>query len=235
VPVAEARGRHRAAVRRGRRQVAGASRAGPRLWRRLLDGRVRRETTACPRGQFCNFDAGTSGQCERCLACGVPDDGWVGCLTDDLNPDGCGLTPAGSADCSARCTANAITTLGDYQGVGAREFTLVGSATLDDTDAAAPLLSLTDLGTGETGLAYYELSTGARDPLTLRYEMFTGDGSGADGQCVNIGANDLGGRNGEDGVADGLALCFDEYSNGGDRELCSSTALRALLELMRSS
>lgn len=213
-----------AVVDRSQAQVGPDPDCGDDCWMGACD-----ETTACPRGQFCNFDAGTSGQCERCLACGVPDDGWVGCLTDDLNPDGCGLTPAGSADCSARCTANAITTLGDYQGVGAREFTLVGSATLDDTDAAAPLLSLTDLGTGETGLAYYELTTGARDPLTLRYEMFTGDGSGADGQCVNIGANDLGGRNGEDGVADGLALCFDEYSNGGDRELCSSTALRALL------
>jgi hypothetical protein len=41
--------------------------------------------------------------------------------------------------------------------------------------------------------------------------MYTGGGDdgGADGQCVSVGANTLAGRNGEDGVAEGLALCFD--------------------------
>ena len=34
--------------------------------------------------------------------------------------------------------------------------------------------------------------------------------------CVNLGANTLGGRVGEDGVAVGVALCFDEWANGGD-------------------
>eukprot|EP01052_Picozoa_sp_SAG31_P037166 SAG31_NODE_4757_length_2975_cov_1.244437_2_plen_95_part_00 len=34
--------------------------------------------------------------------------------------------------------------------------------------------------------------------------------------CVSVGSNDLGERNGEDGVGRGIALCFDEYSNGGD-------------------
>ena len=31
--------------------------------------------------------------------------------------------------------------------------------------------------------------------------------------AVNIGANDLQDRNGEDGVADGIAVCFDEWAN----------------------
>ena len=34
--------------------------------------------------------------------------------------------------------------------------------------------------------------------------------------CVNVGANTLGGRVGEDGVSVGVALCFDEWANGGD-------------------
>ena len=45
---------------------------------------------------------------------------------------------------------------------------------------------------------------------------FAGDGTGADGMCVSIGSNDLAGRNGEDGVAEGVALCFDEWANDGD-------------------
>ena len=43
-----------------------------------------------------------------------------------------------------------------------------------------------------------------------------GDGTGADGMCVSIGSNDLAGRTGEDGVAEGVALCFDEWANDGD-------------------
>ena len=43
-----------------------------------------------------------------------------------------------------------------------------------------------------------------------------GDGTGADGMCVSVGGNDLAGRPGEDGVAEGVALCFDEWANDGD-------------------
>ena len=46
--------------------------------------------------------------------------------------------------------------------------------------------------------------------------MYTGDGSGADGQCVTVGANSLGSRMAEDGVEEGVSLCFDEYSSNGD-------------------
>eukprot|EP01044_Picomonas_judraskeda_P026583 COSAG03_NODE_8128_length_834_cov_1.492517_1_plen_78_part_10 len=62
-----------AVVDRSQAQVGPDPDCGDDCWMGACD-----ETTACPRGQFCNFDAGTSGQCERCLACGVPDDGWVG-------------------------------------------------------------------------------------------------------------------------------------------------------------
>ena len=33
---------------------------------------------------------------------------------------------------------------------------------------------------------------------------------------MNVGSNNLGGRVGEDGVNAGVAVCFDEWSNGGD-------------------
>ena len=33
---------------------------------------------------------------------------------------------------------------------------------------------------------------------------------------MNLGGNDLGGRVGEDGVAEGVAVCFDEWANSGD-------------------
>ena len=52
--------------------------------------------------------------------------------------------------------------------------------------------------------------------VTVRFEMYCGDGSGADGLAMNLGANTLSGRVGEDGVAQGVAVCFDEWSNGGD-------------------
>jgi hypothetical protein len=33
---------------------------------------------------------------------------------------------------------------------------------------------------------------------------------------MNLGANSLGGRVGEDGVGEGVAICFDEWANSGD-------------------
>ena len=44
--------------------------------------------------------------------------------------------------------------------------------------------------------------------------MYIGDGSGADGMCANVGNDDLGNRVGENGVTEGFAFCFDEWSNG---------------------
>ena len=54
------------------------------------------------------------------------------------------------------------------------------------------------------------------DPFVVRYWLYTGGGTCADGQCVSVGSNDLAGRAAEDGVAIGVAVCFDEWSNGGD-------------------
>ena len=92
-------------------------------------------------------------------------------------------------------------------------FTLDGSATVD-----GEILKLTGVENSQTGTAFYPLwvhGTSGSEAITLRFEMYVGDGSGADGMCVNVGGNNLWAldysaqRNAEDGIANGLALCFD--------------------------
>ena len=79
------------------------------------------------------------------------------------------------------------------------------------------VLQLTAAAASQVGTAFYALNgIDGTSPITVRYQMYTGDGSGADGQCVTVGANSLGSRMAEDGVEEGVSLCFDEYSNGGD-------------------
>eukprot|EP01044_Picomonas_judraskeda_P000480 COSAG03_NODE_21_length_21000_cov_26.440649_6_plen_1159_part_00 len=77
-------------------------------------------------------------------------------------------------------------------------------------------IQLTDIANSQTGTAFMPLSTTSSDPFVVRYWLFTGEGTGADGQCVSVGSNDLADRAGEDGVGVGVAVCFDEWSNGGD-------------------
>jgi hypothetical protein len=90
------------------------------------------------------------------------------------------------------------------------KFVLDGSA-----KTSRDVLQITQLENSQSGTAFMSLAgLTTSDGLTVRYQMYTGDGTGADGQCVNIGANSLGGRAGEDGVAEGLAVCFDEWANG---------------------
>ena len=76
----------------------------------------------------------------------------------------------------------------------------------------------TQVANSQQGTAFVELShdPGADFKMVVRYEMYCGDGTGADGLCVNIGGNDLGGRVGENGVTQGVAVCFDEWANSGD-------------------
>ena len=93
------------------------------------------------------------------------------------------------------------------------QMTLSGSAL-----AVGEVVQLTQVTGSQTGTAFAQIPGGlrAQDSVAVRYWLYTGDGSGADGQCVNIGNNDLGGRVAENGVTQGLAVCFDEWSNGGD-------------------
>ena len=90
------------------------------------------------------------------------------------------------------------------------EFELSGNAQL-----VGDALQITQVGGGQQGTAFAPLEgiSGA-DDITVRFEMYTGDSSGADGLCMNLGAT--GGRYGEDGVAEGFWLCFDEWSNGAN-------------------
>ena len=94
----------------------------------------------------------------------------------------------------------------------AAAFTLGGDAALGD----GGVLQLTGVANSQQGTAFYQLDIDAFDRFHTQFDMYTGDGTGADGLCVNVGAADLGGRFGEDGVAQGVALCFDEWANDGD-------------------
>ena len=96
--------------------------------------------------------------------------------------------------------------------IAASEFTLDGSAVVD-----GDVLSITQAGqNSQRGTAFAPVDATTADRININFDMYTGDGSGADGLCVNLGNNNMGGRNGEDGVAVGFALCFDEWANGDD-------------------
>eukprot|EP01052_Picozoa_sp_SAG31_P019049 SAG31_NODE_1374_length_8594_cov_57.759623_4_plen_896_part_00 len=89
---------------------------------------------------------------------------------------------------------------------------LSGSARTDPEDDS--VLQITQLQNSQSGEAYFPIpGLQNTDGFIVSYQMYTGDGSGADGQCVNVGTNTLGGRNGEDGVGEGVAVCFDEWAN----------------------
>ena len=91
-------------------------------------------------------------------------------------------------------------------------FVLSGSAQID----AASVISVTQVAGGQAGTAFAPVDVGPEDTVVIRFELYCGDGSGADGLCMNLGVDSMGGRVGEDGVAVGVASCFDEWANGGD-------------------
>lgn len=105
--------------------------------------------------------------------------------------------------------------------VDTSRFTLGGDAVLADG-----VLQLTGVENSQQGVAWYPVEFDELDRIHVQFSLYVGDGTGADGTCVNIGANDLGGRYGEDGVAQGLALCFDEWANGGDHGITIFCACR---------
>ena len=49
----------------------------------------------------------------------------------------------------------------------------------------------------------------ASDDINIRFEMYTGDGSGADGMCVSLGANTLDGKVGPGGADAHFDNCVD--------------------------
>ena len=92
------------------------------------------------------------------------------------------------------------------------DFTYTGSAKVDDSDGS--VMSITQTANSQQGTGMLPVTVTADDNLAVTFQMLTGGGSGADGMCMNLGGNSLGGRYGEDGVSVGLAVCFDEWSNG---------------------
>ena len=101
----------------------------------------------------------------------------------------------------------------DYTEVPPSAYTLTGSAKLDAGDT---VLSITQVANSQAGAAFAEVPITQNEKVSIRFEFYCGDGTGADGLCMNLGSNNLGGRVGEDGVNAGVAVCFDEWANGGD-------------------
>jgi hypothetical protein len=90
-------------------------------------------------------------------------------------------------------------------------FVMSGSAKLDGA-----VLSITQVAGSQLGTAYAPVTATSADGVNVMFEMYTGDGTGADGLCMTLGKNSLDGRAGEDGVAIGVSVCFDEWANNGD-------------------
>ena len=99
--------------------------------------------------------------------------------------------------------------------LGTDQFTLMGDAQLAEDDQGDSIIHLTEVDTGQHGMAYYQLrGYETSEYFSVKFSMYTGDGTGADGLCINLGGLELAQEaQEEDGVAQGLSLCFDEWGN----------------------
>ena len=77
------------------------------------------------------------------------------------------------------------------------------------------VLSITQDVDSQEGTAFVRVTGTTADTINIAFDMYIGDGTGADGLCVNLGADRIGDRQHNDGVAVGFSLCFDEYARGG--------------------
>lgn len=166
----------------------------------------------CPIGQY--NDAPNRTNCTLCRA-GVTDThDRPGATRCDMP----GRTCAGKVQCEwvegpARflCAFGSSLVHKGYRVVLPWEFDLVGDAHNDGNTT----LVLTTTQGDQMGLARYRLATPPQwltDVFTVRFEMYVGDGNGADGMCVNLGDQSPA-STAEDGVATGVSLCFDEHPN----------------------
>jgi hypothetical protein len=138
---------------------------------------------------------------------GATNNHWIRDVSFSMQPDNAAALVRTSAP------APPAPPLANRMAVG--QFTLSGSAVVDAT-AGLDTISLTQVVNSQQGTAFSEMQIGGRADFSVQYSMYCGDGTGADGMCVNVGANDMGGRVGEDGVITGVAVCFDEWANNGD-------------------
>lgn len=95
-------------------------------------------------------------------------------------------------------------------------FSLSGSASV-----VGEIIELTQLAPSQTGTASMPLPYTAADidsGIAVRFWLYVGGGTGADGLCINFGSSaDLGGRNAEDGLAEGVSVCLDEWADGDEQ------------------
>ena len=186
--------------------------------------------TACPAGQYSIFpqepchlcpigqynDAPNKTNCTLCAAGRATDTfAQPGATTCDVLERNC----AGKVHCEfvtgpARflCAfGTPVSPLTRYRNLGNWEFETVGDAYNDENAT----LVLTTTSGDQMGLARYRLPASLHWPtgvLAVRFEMYVGDGSGADGMCVSLGDQTPAGV-AENGVALGVSLCFDEFPN----------------------
>jgi hypothetical protein len=167
----------------------------------------------CPIGQYTDVPNSTN-----CTLCGA------GSMTDTHDRPGAtrcdvlGRNCAGKVHCEwvegpARflCAFGSSLAHEGYRALQPWEFDLVGDVYNDGNMT----LVLTESQPDQMGLARYRLP----DPpqwltgmFAVQFEMYVGDGNGADGMCVNLGDQSPASV-AEDGVAMGVSLCFDEHPN----------------------
>lgn len=169
----------------------------------------------CPVGQY--SDAPNSTKCRLCSAGGVTDTadrpGASRCDVHRRNCDGRIHCEWVAGPARFLCAVGTSLVDNSYQSLGNWQFEMVGNA-YNDGNAT---LVLTVAQGDQMGLARFmlpESTTLLTQVFIVRFEMYVGDGNGADGMCVNLGDPSPTRRGiAEEGVAVGVSLCFDTHPN----------------------
>jgi hypothetical protein len=83
-----------------------------------------------------------------------------------------------------------------------------------DASVDGDVLKVSVTSGSQRGLAFTPVDVSIDQAINIQFDMYVGDGSGADGLCATLGNDDLGNRVAENGVTEGFSFCFDEWSNG---------------------
>ena len=168
---------------------------------------------ACPAGQY-----SAALHSANCTLCSSMRSGHVTDTGDLPGATACRRDCAGQVHCEwvagpGRFVCAFGSPLGDgYRSIGNWEFDITDDAYNDGNET----IVLTTAASNQFGLARFRLPSPPQwfaNVFSVRFELYVGDGSGADGVCVNIGDPSPGGV-AEEGVAASVSLCFDEYPNG---------------------
>jgi hypothetical protein len=123
---------------------------------------------------------------------------------------------------------------GSSQALDVSTFALDGSVAVADGNR----LDITQLVKNQHGFASYPVDISATDTYSVTFELYivaagydtTGMALGGDGLCMSLGAGHglgaLGGGAGENGVTEGVAVCFDEYPVAGTWDIDSCTYVK---------